>query len=114
MLYHCLFDYPKSLELKEAYIITPKYSNHSLQAAKDDRYGIIKLPETVTFSQRNIIEVETSNDIDVDKVLVRIPYNKELDLCLVILLKTNIVKSLWANLKTDTHKTLNKQKYNKA
>ncbi len=111
MLYHNLFSYPDSLELKEGYIISPKYSRHSLQAAKEDRYGVIKLPETITFSKRNIVEISTLDNIIVDKIVVRLNYDKKSDLILVILLKNNICKTCWLNLKSDSHTTLKKEKY---
>jgi len=111
MIYHRDLDFPQDLDLKEGYIISPKYSRHSLMAAKEDKLGIIKPPETITFSRRHIVEISTLDNIIVDKIVVRLNYDKKLDLVLVILLKNNICKTCWLNLKSDSHTTLKKEKY---
>lgn len=112
MLYHTDLGFPNSLELKEEYLIEPKYSIHALKASKKDRYGIITLPKIIEFNKKAIIEVETQDNIHVDKVVVRLPYLRELDLCIVIILETNVVKTVWLNNKNDKHLTLNVKKYN--
>lgn len=112
MLYHQLYGFPDSLELKEGYVLEPKYSVHAQKSAKEDRYGQIKLPKEIKFSQRQVIEVESKDGIKVDKVVVRVPYDRELDLCLVILLGSKICKTCWINKRSDKHLTLDKSKYN--
>lgn len=111
MLYHTDLGFPDSLELREGYYIEPKYSAHALKAAKEDRYGIINLPKTIEFSKKAIIEVETKDNVEADKIVVRIPYSGEDDLCLVILLDSKVVKTVWLNKRSDKHNTLDKNKY---
>lgn len=113
MLYHKELGFPASLKIKEQYTFNLTYGTHALRAAKTDRYGEMKLPQRVVIPNTYIIEVETSNDIDVDKIVFRIPYEYEesLDLCLVVIPKTQFCKTVWFNHVTDTHKTLDKKKY---
>lgn len=47
----------------------------------------------------------------VTKMAVRFPYNDKLDIVLVISPSDGFVRTVWANEKGDTHKTLNLYKY---
>ena len=113
MLYHKDLGFPKSLIFKSEYDISLNYTQHANSAANSDRYGKIKLPNTIKFSKSEIIEVESFDNIFLDKIVVRINYNQEYDLCLVIIPGSNLVKTVWLNFNKDNHKTLDKNKYNK-
>lgn len=113
MLYHFELGFPSSLVIKDQYTFNLKYSLHALEAAKSDRYGKMKLPERVVIPRNYIVEVATDNNIDVNKIVFRIPYEyrEDLDLCLVVIPETQFVKTVWFNKATDTHKTLDIEKY---
>lgn len=113
MLYHFQLGFPLSLKIKDQYSFNLTYSNHALRAANTDRYGGMKLPEKVVIPRNYIVEVETKDNIELDKIVFRIPYEykEDLDLCLVVIPETQFVKTVWFNKATDTHKTLDKEKY---
>lgn len=113
MLYHKLIGFPSTLIINSDYKILVTYTQHAKNEAKKDRYGDIVLPQLVKFKKEDIIEIETSDNIIVDKVLIRIQYDEKYDICLAILLGIGLVKTLWLNDKKDSHKTLDKNKYDK-
>jgi hypothetical protein len=113
MLYHYLIGFPPSLKIKEQYTFQLTYGNHALRAARTDRYGDIELPERVVIPRNYIVEIETANNKDVDKIVFRIPYEyrEDLDLCLVVIPQSSFCKTVWFNKSTDVHKTLDVKKY---
>lgn len=113
MLYHFQLGFPETLKIKEQYTFNLIYSKHALQAANTDRYGEMKLPYLVIIPRDYIVEVETEDNIKVDKIVFRVPYEykEDLDLCLVVVPDTHFVKTVWFNKITDTHTTLDKRKY---
>lgn len=96
MLYHKELGFPDTLILHKSYNKLLNYSLHAIKSAKED-----------------IIEVETEDNIKVDKVLIRVPYSEYFDLCIVILLDNSLVKTVWLNSVDDKHFTLVKEKYTK-
>lgn len=115
MLYHRDIGFPESLELQYGYTFDLTYSKHAQEAAKTDRYGLIKLPQGITFHKDRIIEVETEDNVTVTKMVVRMnyPLNNKLDIVYVIIPQTGLVKTVWINAVSDKHTTLNKNKYEK-
>ena len=113
MLYHSELGFPESLKIKDQYTFNLIYGAHAMRAAKTDRYGDMKLPYLVIIPRDYIVEIETKDDIEVDKIVFRIPYEHEedLDLCLVVMPRTQFVKTVWFNKASDTHTTLDKMKY---
>jgi ABC-type microcin C transport system permease subunit YejB len=87
-----------------------EYSNHAIQSAKSDRYGIITLNTTLELRKEYIIEVETENN-RVSKVLYRMPYNNQFDVMIALIPNTFLVKTCWLNCKSDKHFTLDKLRY---
>lgn len=83
---------------------------HALKAAEEDRYGKIEIPSSVTFSGKNIVEAEVLGGRLV-KILVRVPYDAERDLLLALAVPEWRAKTVWFNLKSDIHRTLDKSKY---
>lgn len=94
-------------------IIELDYSGHALRESKKDRYGHIKLPQIINTDKNNVtpIEVETEDDGTVNKVVYRLPLDNTRDLCVVVLVATGRVKTVWVNLKSDQHKTLDARRY---
>lgn len=113
MLYHKDLGFPNTLVMPSG-VMFLEYSNHALRASKNDRYtDSIHLPKAVTIDFSKIVEVETPDNINVTKIVLRIKYSTQCDLCLVILPETFVVKTVWLNRNDDTHFTLDVTKYTK-
>lgn len=98
-------------------------SRHAIHAAHEDRYGMPRLTRTIKIKEAEVVEVTFENS-RATKATVRIPYanNPKLDIVLVIFPPTEtlrggyfipevLAKTIWLNKNDDTHKTLDKTKY---
>jgi hypothetical protein len=112
MLYHKDVGFPKGLNGNVG-VVSLRYSHHALEAAANDRYGRIVLPETLDTNKATLIEVEVWAG-RVTKAVYRTTADYQKDLILVIIPENNggFVKTVWCNLKTDKHKSLRKHLYN--
>lgn len=112
-LYHATIGIPAHVRLPRGQFILC-YSKHAEQAARTDRYGSIdQLPAYLDTRTAQVIECEVSGD-RVSKILYRIRYSAELDLCLAIIPTARgawTVKTVWANETGDRHTTLNRAAY---
>lgn len=111
--YHIRKGFPKEIQFpKGKYLL--KYTKHAIQEIKNDKYvpNNIEIPNIINFDKVEFIEIETI-DNKLSKFLVRIDFNAELCLCLVILKEDYVVKTAWFNLKNDNHKNLDLTKYNR-
>lgn len=86
-----------------------KYTRHALNAARNDRYGYIELPNQIDYEHATLIEVEVDVD-DVINQVWRVNYDDSKDLVIVIT-NEGRVKTVWFNSTSDSHKTLNVSKY---
>lgn len=86
-----------------------RYTRHAEEAARTDRYGFIKLPKFVNTDRAEVVEVEVTYG-KIDKVVYRANYSEEADIILVIG-RGGVVRTVWLNLKSDKHKTLDKSRY---
>lgn len=91
-----------------------KYTPHALREAIRDRYGVLPaawFPQSFQGSSGgwDIVEAETLNGI-LSKFVVRRVVDGTRSLVLVILVD-GTVKTLWTNLNTDKHTTLDKSKF---
>lgn len=81
--------------------------------AKNDRYGRIFIPGTLTWSGEDIIEVEIKEGTI--KLVIRQEYaeDKDYHICYVLLFVDGypIVKTVWLNSRYDTHKSLDTTPY---
>ena len=120
-LYHKQVFWPKGVLSKfEGKTWNLKFGTHAKNSCYTDRYGFIIPPMTITFHENDAFEMEVNNGIVV-KVVIRQPYtgkthnNIQLDVIFVIIPPEigNIafVKTLWFNVSTDKHYTLDKTKY---
>ncbi len=112
LLYHRdAYGFPKNVRIPSGtFALT--LSQHALQEARTDRYGAITLglmPQ-VNIREQDIFEIEVTRGV-VTKITVRIPYDARRDIIFALIPQTNVVKTIWSNLKTDIHKTLQKNKY---
>lgn len=112
--YHIQKGFPKTIILpKNKYLLT--YSTHAKREAKNDINAPenLILPTFIDFSSCCIFEIETENGL-LKKVLCRCKHNEFVDLVLAITLDGYLVNTLWFNLTTDTHSTIDFTKYNRA
>jgi hypothetical protein len=82
-----------------------RYTNHAQTEAAADGIASSELPKHINFSKVEIVEMEVANGKPF-KVLTRQPLDWEYDIVHVILLNELLVKTIWLNKRSDTHKTL--------
>jgi hypothetical protein len=91
-----------------------RYSRHAREASETDRFGDIKLPLSFKASEAELIEVELADDCEsIIKQVWRQKLDEKRDLVLV-LNPEGFVRTVWINLKTDKHRTLDRGRYVKA
>lgn len=90
------------------------YGSHARQEATQDRFGEIELPEFLDADSAEVIEVEVERGI-VQKILYRFKLDGQRDVCMPVIPRTGamFVKTVWVNLRSDKHKTLDRSKYAK-
>jgi hypothetical protein len=90
------------------------YGSHARREALSDRYGKIHLPASLTLGRFDVIEVGTIGG-KVSKILFRGILDLERDLCIVLVPNKDgepwFCKTVWVNLATDTHGTLDRSRY---
>jgi hypothetical protein len=111
-LYHYQLGFPIAVNLPKR--LKVRYSQHALRAMKDDRYGLVQLSEVLDLSAAKVIELELDANEAPIKIVIRLPLDAERDACLAIAVQgTLMVKTVWVNLRSDAHKTLNLSRYSK-
>lgn len=111
-LYHAEVGLPERYRHPACRVVL-QYSLHALREARRDRYGMLDLPDYVNLANYETVEVEITRE-RVSKIVVRGPMDDERDLVLVIIPKAGkpwFVKTVWVNLKSDSHKTLDRSRY---
>lgn len=108
-LFHFELGIPKIAQTKIG-TIQLRYSMHAERAARSDRYGNISLPQDLDTNSAQVIEVEMRGRFTL-KVVYRVKYNESADLVLVVLPENGMVKTVWLNLNSDLHRTLDASKY---
>lgn len=101
-----------------------KYSRHALYATNNDRYGAIPVFDSIPLSQFTLVELGVRkpkiNQLGipakrvVSKIVVRGRFDKTRDLVFVLVPQKDdiyVVKTVWYNLRSDEHKTLDKTRY---
>lgn len=114
MLFHYQLGFPKAARLRFG-TLTLFWTKHALSECSADRYGIINPPQTLDTDTAQIIEAEITRKpngkLFTEKVVYRIPYTDVKDMVLVVMPNTGRVKTVWINVRDDTHKTLDESKY---
>lgn len=105
--------FPAHLNLELPKVIKLTWTKHALMAAQEDRYGAINITSELITTGSKIVEIEVDKFGKVNKLVIRTSYDKSKDICHV-LVSGGIVKTVWLNLKSDTHKTLNINNYKSA
>lgn len=113
-LYHSEVFMPPQLA-KPCYRGRLSYTNHAKRAAMDDRYGPIPLvfdfvPEEATLIESEVEQGPCGRYIYVVKQVWRLPLDDTRDLVMAIT-HDGRVKTVWVNLRSDKHKTLDRKKY---
>lgn len=111
-LYHKDIGFPDDVEFPRGFqpVIALNYGNHAREEAMADRYGMMRLPHRVDLRKGQTIEIGVQGNV-ITKLVVRFSYDEEKDIIFVITLPSCFVKTVWANEKTDQHKTLNRSRY---
>ncbi len=111
-LYHREKGFPQNVNLPRGFspIVRLRYGGHARQEAMADRYGNLKLPDVIDVRKGDIFEIGVTGNT-VTKMAVRMPYDDKIDLVVVFMPSDGFVKTVWANTKSDTHKTINLSKY---
>ena len=91
-----------------------KYSNHARRESRSDRYGTVRIFESIPLSKFNVVEMEANTETrEVTKLVVRGRLTETLDMVFVLIpgKDYHFVKTVWLNERTDTHKTLRREGY---
>lgn len=90
------------------------YTHHAMREALNDRYGTLAGRHFPTKLEGGwlLVEVESSFPGKVDKFVVRKPVDDRRSLVLVIR-RGGVVVTLWTNLNSDGHATLNRERFDK-
>ena len=89
---------------------TLKYGRHAVEAASNDRYGKVDLPAKFDSACATLVEVETDSDSKVLKKVYRVCLDATRDLVMVIQ-PDGFVRTVWVNLRTDKHRSLDRTRY---
>jgi len=111
-LYHFEIGLPKGFRLPD-YVVALVWTRHAQQASRNDRYRDIPQWKALNLASCETIEVEVTNK-RVDKVVVRTSLDSTNDVVYVLIPKGSqpwVVKTVWINRQSDTHKTLDRSKY---
>jgi len=111
-LYHKDVFFPSEFNLLTGQTFFIRLTNHARKACLDDRYGYFLPPAKVVIEAGQVIEVEITAG-KCSKVVVRQSLDKNRDIIIVFIPEgsTAVCKTLWINMKTDSHKTLDRSRY---
>lgn len=111
-LFHCQIGIPGQVLEQVKPLFGLSYSVHAREEAAFDRYGAISEPPRHFLPRvAKVIEVETDQTGRLVKVLARQPYDKRDDVVFAVNVLSKVVKTIWRNRRTDTHRTLDHSKY---
>ena len=89
---------------------TPRYSHHAIEAAYNDKYSQIVLPDYISLDDSEIIEIGIEGRTIV-KVAIRQSYDNYYDVTYVFNPSTGVVITVWLNDKYDNHSTIDLSRY---
>lgn len=88
-----------------------KYSRHAENEAMSDRYGHVSLPPRLDTREADLVEAEVdARQYRVIKRVYRAKLDPSRDLVLVVQ-PDGFVRTVWVNLHSDQHATLNTRKF---
>lgn len=111
-LYHREIGFPDDLDMPRGFtpVMDLRYGPHANEQALEDKYGKIRLPHRVDIRKGDIFEIGTRGNT-VTKLAVRFSYDDTRDIILIINPDNGSVRTVWFNLKSDKHRTLDRSKY---
>lgn len=112
-VYHCDVRMPDNF-VPPTHRVNLIWTKHAINARWDDRYGHIPQFESIPLHNFKVIEVTLDNNDDIVKYVVRGHFSKDIDIVFVLIptdTDTWVCKTVWANERSDTHKTLDKSRY---
>ena len=110
-LYHADIRLPAGFRLPSR-VVRLSYTAHAARARTNDRYGFIPEIPVLNLGECRVVEVGIENR-RVAKVVVRAELDDDLDVVFVLIPGASVwtVKTVWLNMRNDTHKTLDRSKY---
>lgn len=109
-LYHFEIGFPDTFKAP-THLVRLRWTKHADRARTNDRYGDIPRATFLDLSKCQVIEIGVEAG-KVIKYVMRTRLDDERDLCIVLIPgKEWTIKTVWVNLKTDLHKTLDRSKY---
>jgi hypothetical protein len=112
-LYHMELGFPKNFNPPTG-VHELEYSRHAVEATQDDRYGAIPVLKKMNVDRLKMVELGVQ-DGRVSKIVYRGTLDEERDMCIVVIPKPAgqkwFVKTVWINLRSDQHRTLDESKY---
>lgn len=111
-LYHTGIFLPQYIRVPNG-MWTLEYTGHALREANNDKNGQLTLPKWLDTRKCTLIEVEVDEQKRIQKLVYRTKMSLTTDLTLAIIPLTRgwLVKSVWGNEVSDTHRTLNTSRY---
>ena len=112
--YHVSIGFPSTIAIPETKVKL-FYTPHALSRRKREGEKFLKtIPRYIKINNDIIQEIHSIDDIHCKKIVVRLDYDDNRDIVLVLEPQSknwsNVV-TLWLNKKKDRHKTLNKTNY---
>lgn len=111
-LYHVEIGFPAGFQ-RPTERVAINYGQHARRESMQDRYGNIPLPKGLRLARFTVIEIGMVGNT-VSKILFRGRLDERRDLCIVLIPngdKPWFCKTVWVNVRTDKHNTLNVAKY---
>lgn len=111
-LYHKEIGFPEDMNMPPGFnpVMSLRYGPHANEQALEDKYGKISLPHRVDVRKGDIFEIGTRGNT-VTKIGARFSYDETRDIILIINANDGSVRTVWFNLKSDKHRTLDRSKY---
>lgn len=110
-LYHFEVGFPSGFTGKVG-IVPIRTTAHARNAAENDRYGKFQIPAEIDTNKALVIEAEIYG-ATISKIVYRVKYNDTTDLIMVCIPERGYftLKTVWGNLASDKHKTLDRSRY---
>lgn len=112
VLYHKDKGFPDNIDMPRGFnpVVNLNYGGHAKMEALKDKYGQMHLPHRVDVRKGETIEIGVTGRT-VTKLVLRFSYDAEKDIIIVLMPESSFVKTVWFNLKSDQHKTLDLSRY---
>lgn len=112
VLYHKDKGFPDDINMPSGFhpVVSLNYGGHAKLEALKDKYGPMHLPQRIDVRKGETIEIGVTGKV-VTKIVLRFSYDAEKDIIIVLMPASGFVKTVWFNLKSDQHKSLDLSRY---